>query len=164
MKPSIGNNGEFCVCVKPHSSFERDEHEVTEDDFAHFNSVYTEVHIYIFPVPLTMYTVVPVYHSQEPIGGSSLIRPHHFFTTFMYHKYSENVCIGMTSSVLAKPVDTDLAFELPTVFKMKRNVKNTDLSVSIVCMDGREFNALMALGVCECMYWPHILRDFAFKI
>ena len=82
----------------------------------------------------------------------------------MYHKYPENVCIGMTSSVLAKPVDTDLAFELPTVFKMKRNVKNIDLSVSIVCMDGREFNALMALGVCECMYWPHILRDFAFKI
>ncbi len=44
MKPSIGNKGSFCVCVKPHESFTASTNEVSVEDFESAQSDYAEQH------------------------------------------------------------------------------------------------------------------------
>ena len=43
VKPSIGNDGKFCVCVKPHDSYEGDTYAVTEADFEAYETLYNDV-------------------------------------------------------------------------------------------------------------------------
>merc|ERR1719447_843036 len=45
IKPSIGNNGRFCVCVKPHESYDEDTmFPISEREFKAYQKAYTEFH------------------------------------------------------------------------------------------------------------------------
>ena len=48
VKPSIGNDGKFCVCVKPHDSYEGDTYAVTEADFEAYETLYNDVCFILF--------------------------------------------------------------------------------------------------------------------
>ena len=44
VKPSIGNNGRFCVCVKPNESYQDKVHVVTAEDLESAEAEYTKHH------------------------------------------------------------------------------------------------------------------------